>query len=80
MIEALQAITAIIVASAFVISLSYLVFVIDLRVRIKKYNKKHPEHMLDVKTNYMNVLHKYDMWYLEMFCDPIRKENNENEK
>lgn len=66
-------------------AISFLVFLfvylnrVDLLLRIKKYNKAHPEHPLDEKTSFIEYQKRLNTWFLEMFCDE-KKGNNENEK
>ena len=77
--ESLSSILGLLIAVAFMLLASCFLPQIDLRLRIKKYNKKYHEHVLDENTNFSVYNNRYNDWLLEMFCDE-KKGNDQNEK
>ena len=63
------------VAVALLIAASYILPQIDLRLRIKKYNKKYRDHILDENTNFFAYNRRFNDWLLEMFCDEKKGDN-----
>ena len=67
------------------IALSYILPQIDLRLRIKNYNKRYKNQLcrmhgyLDENTKFSVYNNRFNDWLLEMFCDE-KKGDNENEK
>lgn len=73
------AIISALIACAVVIALMFILVLIESRMQIKSYNKRH-KGKFDENTNPWTMSKRYRDWYVENFANMKEGSNNENEK